>query len=77
MTEPTHKVRIALGAHAWFEFGVDPAVFNLGTFCQEIRERGYYYNGQLYIPYPHIEAIVMIPNGQELPEGAVYKPTLN
>ena len=77
MTEPTHKVRIALGAHAWFEFGVDPAVFNLGAFCQEIRERGYYYSGQLYIPYSRIEAIVMIPNGQELPEGAVYKPTLN
>lgn len=58
------KVRIAVGQHAWFDF-LAPEGFDFGRFCAEIRERGYWYNGEnSYVPYARIECVLYMPEAQ-------------
>ncbi len=40
-----------------------PDGFNLDTFVQDIRAKGYYFNGMVYVPHDTISFIALVPPG--------------
>ncbi len=42
-----------------------PDGFNLDAFVQDIRAKGYYFNGSVYVPHDTIAFIALVPPGVE------------
>lgn len=53
-------VRIVVSDHAFFQFDC-PEGFDYGMFLKMVRLEGHYYDGvSVFVPYHHIQSIIML-----------------
>jgi hypothetical protein len=54
-----------------------PDGFSLDSFVQDVRSKGYYFNGSVYVPHDTIAFIALVPPGVEshLPNQEAWPPS--